>query len=70
MDKETLSHYGWIVILVLILSVMMALATPFFVSFTSLIKSTSTSCCGFVEMLSLLQAAFSTITTKPKEIKD
>ena len=29
MDKETLSHYGWIVILVLILSVMMALATPF-----------------------------------------
>ena len=29
MDKETLSHYGWIVILVLILSVMLALATPF-----------------------------------------
>ena len=29
MDKETLSHYGWIVILVLILSVMIALATPF-----------------------------------------
>ena len=29
MDKETLSHYGWIVILVLILSVLLALATPF-----------------------------------------
>ena len=29
MDKETLSHYGWIIILVLILSVMLALATPF-----------------------------------------
>lgn len=29
MDKETLSNYGWIVILVLILAVMLALATPF-----------------------------------------
>ena len=29
MDKETLSHYGWIVVLILILSVMIALATPF-----------------------------------------
>ena len=29
MDKETLSHYGWIVILVLILSVLLALASPF-----------------------------------------
>ena len=29
MDKETLSNYGWIVILVLILSVLLALATPF-----------------------------------------
>ena len=29
MDRETLSHYGWIVILVLILAVMLALATPF-----------------------------------------
>ena len=29
MDKETLSHYGWIVILVLILAVLLALATPF-----------------------------------------
>lgn len=29
MDKETLSHYGWVVILILILSVMLALTTPF-----------------------------------------
>ena len=29
MDRETLSHYGWIVILVLILAVLLALATPF-----------------------------------------
>ncbi len=29
MDKETLSHYGWIVVLILILSVLIALATPF-----------------------------------------
>ena len=29
MDKETLSHYGWIVVLVLILAVLLALATPF-----------------------------------------
>ena len=29
MDKETLSNYGWIVVLVLILAVLLALATPF-----------------------------------------
>ena len=29
MDKETLSQYGWIVICILVLSVMIALATPF-----------------------------------------
>ena len=29
MDKETLSNYGWIVICVLVLTVMIALATPF-----------------------------------------
>ena len=29
MDKETLSNYGWIVVLVLVLAVMLALATPF-----------------------------------------
>ena len=29
MDKETLSNYGWIVICVLVLAIMIALATPF-----------------------------------------
>ncbi len=29
MDKETLSNYGWIVICILVLTVMIALATPF-----------------------------------------
>ena len=29
MDKETLSNYGWVVICVIVLSVMIALATPF-----------------------------------------
>lgn len=29
MDKSTLSNYGWVVIAVLVLSVMIALATPF-----------------------------------------
>ena len=29
MDKETLSHYGWIVICVLVLSVLLAFASPF-----------------------------------------
>jgi hypothetical protein len=29
MDKETMSHYGWIIICVLILAVLLALATPF-----------------------------------------
>ena len=28
MDKETLSNYGWIVICVMVLAVMIALATP------------------------------------------
>ena len=29
MDKETLSNYGWITIAILVLSVMIALSTPF-----------------------------------------
>lgn len=29
MDKETLSNYGWIVVLVLVLAVLLAIATPF-----------------------------------------
>ena len=29
MDKQTLSNYGWLVIVTLILAIMLALATPF-----------------------------------------
>lgn len=41
MDKETLSNYGWIVILVLILAVMIALATPFGNFIAGAIRSTT-----------------------------
>ena len=41
MDKETLSNYGWIVICVLVLSVMIALATPFGQFIANGIKSTT-----------------------------
>ena len=41
MDKETLSNYGWIVILVLILAVMLALATPFGNFVAGAIKATT-----------------------------
>ena len=41
MDKETLSNYGWIVIAVMVLAVMIALATPFGTFVSSAIKSTT-----------------------------
>ena len=41
MDKETLSNYGWIVICILILAVMLALATPFGSFVAGAIKSTT-----------------------------
>ena len=41
MDKETLSNYGWIVICVLVLAVMIALATPFGGYISSAVKSTT-----------------------------
>ena len=41
MDKETLSNYGWIVVLILILAVMIALATPFGNFIAGAIKSTT-----------------------------
>ena len=42
MDKETLSNYGWIVICILVLSVMIALATPFGNYVSNAVKSTAT----------------------------
>ncbi len=41
MDKETLSNYGWIVIAVLVLSVMIALASPFGHFIEAGVKSTA-----------------------------
>lgn len=41
MDKETLSNYGWIVICVLVLAVMIALATPFGNFVADAVKSTT-----------------------------
>ena len=42
MDKNTLSNYGWIVIAVLVLSVMIALATPFGEYIKAGVESTTT----------------------------
>ena len=41
MDKQTLSNYGWIVICVLVLAVMIALATPFGTFVSDAVKSTT-----------------------------
>jgi hypothetical protein len=43
MDKETLSNYGWVVICVLVLVVMIALATPFGKYVAGAVKSTTES---------------------------
>jgi hypothetical protein len=49
MDKETLSHYGWIVILVLILAVLLALASPFGNFVAGAIKATTAGFFGVNE---------------------
>ena len=41
MDKETLSNYGWVVICVLVLVVMIALATPFGQFIATAVKNTT-----------------------------
>jgi len=46
MDKETLSNYGWIVICVLVLAVMLALATPFGTFVAGAVKSTTAGLFG------------------------
>ncbi len=43
MDKETLSNYGWVVICVLVLVVMIALATPFGKYIANAVKATTES---------------------------
>ena len=47
MDKKTLSNYGWIVVLVLVLAVLVSIATPFGQYIARAIKSTSE---GFQEV--------------------
>lgn len=41
MDKNTLSNYGWVVICVMVLAVMIALATPFGNFTTNAVRSTT-----------------------------
>lgn len=41
MDKETLSNYGWIVICVMVIAVMIALASPFGTFVSNAVKSTT-----------------------------
>ena len=43
MVKETLSNYGWVVICVLVLVVMIALATPFGKYIAEAVKNTTSS---------------------------
>ncbi len=60
MDKETLSNYGWIVICVLVLAVMIALAGPFGSFIADAVKSTTQGL--FDVNQSALDAAGITIT--------
>ena len=46
MDKETLSNYGWVVICVLVLVVMIALATPFGKFIADAVKNTTEALFG------------------------
>ena len=46
MDKQTLSHYGWIVVLMLIMSVMIAMATPFGKYIATAIENTTEALCN------------------------
>ena len=46
MDKETLSNYGWVVICVLVLVVMIALATPFGKFIADAVKNTTAGLFG------------------------
>ena len=46
MDKETLSNYGWVVICVLVLAVMIALATPFGHYIEGAVKNTTSGMFG------------------------
>ena len=70
MDKETLSNYGWVVICVLVLVVMIALATPFGDYIAKAVKNTTQGLFGASHKAlnnGLSQAAGVTVAT-PAEI--
>ena len=70
MDKETLSNYGWVVICVLVLVVMIALATPFGNYIAQAVKNTTQGLFGASQKAlnnGLSQAAGVTVAT-PAEI--
>ena len=69
MDKETLSNYGWIVICVLVLAVMIALATPFGNFIADAVKSTTA---GFfsVNQNALNSAGVPGLTIPGQEFED
>lgn len=70
MDKETLSNYGWVVICVLVLVVMIALATPFGKYIADAVKSTTQGLFGASkEALDKgLGAAANVTVSTPKDI--
>ena len=70
MDKETLSNYGWVVICVLVLVVMIALATPFGNYIATAVKNTTQGLFGASQKAlnnDLSQAAGVTVAA-PNEI--
>lgn len=67
MDKETLSHYGWIVILVLILAVLLALASPFGNFVAGAIKATTA---GFFGVNQAALNSTGLITVDDQEFND
>ena len=66
MDKQTLSQYGWVVIAVLVLSVMIALATPFGEFIADGFESTYT---GFGDVNDNALGVFGQTTERPAEVK-
>lgn len=49
MDKETLSNYGWVVICIIVLVIMIALATPFGNYIKDAVKAATESFGGIAE---------------------
>jgi hypothetical protein len=65
MDKETLSQYGWVVIVIIVLAIMIGLATPFG-SFVKQSVDNTVHSFGDKIIVSLDDANVDTATNKPK----